>query len=161
MAEESLHALQPSELSWNENLMEVATMISLMDFAYLKEQGLGEDNPKWEWIIENKLSFPRRQQFSTGTVLFPVVGWERCIEGTVGLVPLGDICQCLQTSAVFTCLLSTALTALVELVDFSYIQVTQPFSLPNRYRGVRNWYNSWFSWSAGEIIPVETRKSHF
>lgn len=77
MAEESLHALQPSELSWNENLMEVATMISLMDFAYLKEQGLGEDNPKWEWIIENKLSFPRRQQFSTGTVLFPVVGWER------------------------------------------------------------------------------------
>lgn len=85
----------------------------------------------------------------------------RCIEGTVGHVPLGDVCQCLQTSAVFTCLPSTALTALVELVDFSYIQVTQPFSLPNRYRGVRNWYNSWFSWSAGEIIPVETRKSHF
>lgn len=26
-----------------------------------------------------------------------------------------------------------ALTALVELVDFSHIQVTQPFSLPNGY----------------------------
>lgn len=54
MAEESLHALQPSELSWNEILTEVATMSSLMDYAYLKEQGLGEDNSKWEWIIESK-----------------------------------------------------------------------------------------------------------
>lgn len=83
------------------------------------------------------------------------------MEGTLGCFPLGNVCQCLQTSPVFICLLSTALTALVELVDFSYIQVTQSFSLPNRYRGVRNWHNSWFSWGAGEIIPVEIRKSHF
>lgn len=44
MAEDSLHALQPSELSRNEKLTEVATVISLMGFAYVKEQGLDEDN---------------------------------------------------------------------------------------------------------------------
>lgn len=48
MAEESLHALQPSELSGDENLTEATTLSSLMGFAYLKEQGLGEDNSKRE-----------------------------------------------------------------------------------------------------------------
>ena len=64
MAEDSLHALHPAEHSWDEKL----TDHDLSDgFAYVKEQGLGEDDSEWQWIIRSKLSFPRRQQLGTGT----------------------------------------------------------------------------------------------